>query len=75
MGQRQRLVLARCLAKPLSMLLLDEATSSLDNVSQEIILRTLSQLPLTRVMIAHRPSTIHRAERVIVMDKGRVVKS
>jgi ABC-type bacteriocin/lantibiotic exporter with double-glycine peptidase domain len=75
MGQRQRLVLARCLAKPLSMLLLDEATSSLDNVSQEIILRTLSQLPLTRVMIAHRPSTIHRAERVIVMDKGRIVKS
>lgn len=74
MGQRQRLVLARCLAKPLSVILLDEATSALDNVSQSVILNTLKQIPITRVTVAHRPSTIQQAERVIMMDKGRIVE-
>ncbi|MDF3033208.1 MAG: hypothetical protein K0R76_162 [Alphaproteobacteria bacterium] len=74
MGQRQRLVLARCLAKPLSFILLDEATSALDNLSQEIILNTIKQIPITRVTVAHRPSTIRRADRLIVMEKGRVVE-
>jgi ABC-type bacteriocin/lantibiotic exporter with double-glycine peptidase domain len=74
MGQRQRLVLARCLAKPLSMILLDEATSALDNFSQNVILNTLKQLPITRITVAHRPSTIKCADRIIVMDKGRIVE-
>lgn len=73
MGQRQRLVLARCLAKPLSMILLDEATSALDNLSQNVILNTLKQLPITRITVAHRPSTIKCADRIIVMDKGRII--
>jgi len=74
MGQRQRLVLARCLAKPLSVILLDEATSSLDNFSQEVILNTLKQIPITRITVAHRPSTITRAHRVITMERGRIVE-
>jgi len=73
MGQRQRLVLARCLAKPLSFILLDEATSALDNLSQSVILNTLKQIPITRITVAHRPSTFRYADRVIIMEKGRVV--
>ena len=73
MGQRQRLVLARCLAKPLSYILLDEATSALDNFSQDIILNTLKKLPITRITVAHRPSTIRCADRLIVMDKGKII--
>jgi ABC-type bacteriocin/lantibiotic exporter with double-glycine peptidase domain len=73
MGQRQRLVLARCLAKPFSLILLDEATSSLDNYSQEVILSTLKQMLVTRIIIAHRISTIQKADRVILMDKGTIV--
>jgi ABC-type bacteriocin/lantibiotic exporter with double-glycine peptidase domain len=73
MGQRQRLVLARCLAKPLSMIILDEATSALDNFSQNVILDTLKQLPITRITVAHRPSTIQCADRIIVMEKGKIV--
>lgn len=73
MGQRQRLVLARCLAKPCSLILLDEATSSLDNFSQEVILNTLKQIPVTRVSVAHRLSTIQKADKVILMDKGKII--
>jgi|JI10StandDraft_1071094.scaffolds.fasta_scaffold255192_3 ABC-type bacteriocin/lantibiotic exporter with double-glycine peptidase domain len=74
MGQRQRLVLARCLAKPLSFILLDEATSALDNLSQAVILNTIKQIPITRLTVAHRPSTIRRADRIIVLEKGRIVE-
>jgi ABC-type bacteriocin/lantibiotic exporter with double-glycine peptidase domain len=74
MGQRQRLALARCLAKPNSLILLDEATSSLDNISQNIVLNTLKQIPLTRIMVAHRLSTIRYADRIIVMDKGQIIE-
>lgn len=74
MGQRQRLVLARCLAKPLSMIVLDEATSALDNFSQNVILNTLKQLSITRITVAHRPSTIKCADRIIYMDKGQIIE-
>lgn len=74
MGQRQRLVLARCLAKPLSFILLDEAISALDNLSQAVILNTIKQIPITRLTVAHRPSTIRRADRIIVLEKGRIVE-
>ncbi|MBM3633125.1 MAG: ATP-binding cassette domain-containing protein [Alphaproteobacteria bacterium] len=73
MGQRQRLVLARCLAKPLSLILLDEATSALDNFSQDVILNTLKQLPITRITVAHRSSTIRCADRIIHLEQGKVV--
>jgi ABC-type bacteriocin/lantibiotic exporter with double-glycine peptidase domain len=73
MGQRQRLVLARCLAKPISLILLDEATSSLDNFSQDIVLNTLKQVPITRITVAHRASTIREADRIITLDQGRIV--
>jgi ABC-type bacteriocin/lantibiotic exporter with double-glycine peptidase domain len=74
MGQRQRLVLARCLAKPISLILLDEATSALDNFSQDIILTTLKKLPITRITVAHRSSTIRSADRLIVLEKGKIVE-
>ncbi len=71
-GQKQRLALARCLAKPHPILLLDEATSALDNINQDITLQTLKHLTCTRIMIAHRMSTIVAAHRIIVIDQGTV---
>lgn len=52
----------------------DEATSALDNETQAIVSRSLEELQATRVVIAHRLSTVRRADRVIVIDKGRVVE-
>ncbi|HET9158897.1 MAG TPA: ATP-binding cassette domain-containing protein, partial [Myxococcaceae bacterium] len=73
-GQRQRLLIARALAGRPRILLLDEATSSLDNVSQRVITENLAQLGMTRIVIAHRLSTLVGADRILVMDRGRVVE-
>ena len=56
------------------MLLLDEATSALDNRSQAEVGRQLRQLGLTRIVIAHRLSTIRHADRVVVLEAGRIVQ-
>lgn len=74
-GQRQRLLLARALAGNPRILLLDEATSALDNVSQRLVVSNLDQLDLTRVVIAHRLSTIEQADRIVVLDQGRIVQA
>ena len=74
-GQRQRLLLARALFKKPTMLLLDEATSSLDNITQERIYRHLARLRLTRLVIAHRPSTLRFADRIYVLGNGAVAHS
>lgn len=71
-GQRQRVLLARALAGSPRMLLLDEATSALDNVTQAIVIDFLENLRLTRIVVAHRLSTIRTADRIIVMAGGRV---
>ena len=74
-GQRQRLAIARALLKDAPILILDEATSALDNESEALIQSALEELTANRttLVIAHRLSTVESADRVIVLDEGRVV--
>ncbi|HYL99808.1 MAG TPA: ATP-binding cassette domain-containing protein [Blastocatellia bacterium] len=74
-GERQRLAIARALLKDAPILVLDEATSSLDTQSERLVQRALSNLMAgrTTIVIAHRLTTIHRANKIIVLDRGRVV--
>ena len=73
-GQRQRLAIARALLKNAPILILDEATSSLDAESELLVRDALAQLMLNRTsfVIAHRLSTVRRADAIIVLDEGRV---
>ena len=71
-GQVQRLLLARALYKSPKILLLDEATSHLDAGNESFISGQISQLPMTRVMIAHRTETLAQASRVVQMHAGRM---
>jgi NHLM bacteriocin system ABC transporter ATP-binding protein len=73
-GQRQRLLIARSLVLKPKILLLDEATSALDNRTQAIVSQSLEQLKVTRIAIAHRLSTIRNADRIYVLDAGRIVQ-
>jgi NHLM bacteriocin system ABC transporter ATP-binding protein len=74
-SQLQRLLIARALVSRPEILFLDEATSALDNASQAEITRSIDQLGATRIVIAHRLSTIRNADRIYVLDRGRVVQS
>jgi ABC-type multidrug transport system fused ATPase/permease subunit len=74
-GQRQRMLIARAIVCRPRIVLLDEATSALDNRTQETVIRSLEQLRATRLVIAHRLSTIMNADRIYVLDAGRVVES
>jgi ATP-binding cassette subfamily B protein len=71
-GQRQRLAIARALVRQPALLILDEATSALDNRSQAAVGRQLQQLGLTRIVIAHRLSTIRHADRIVMLEDGRI---
>ncbi|MGK7926379.1 MAG: NHLP bacteriocin export ABC transporter permease/ATPase subunit [Spirulina sp.] len=73
-GQRQRLFIARALVHKPQILLFDEATSSLDNRTQAIVTQSLEQLGVTRIVLAHRLSTIRHADRIYVMQAGRIVQ-
>ncbi len=73
-GQGQRLMLARAIVSRPKILVLDEATSALDNRSQAIVTESLERLSVTRVVVAHRLSTVAKAHRIFVMDAGRVVE-
>ena len=74
-GQKQKILIARALASKPKILLLDEATSALDNHSQAHIFNNLKQMNMTRVVIAHRYSTIVDADIIYRLEKGRLVAS
>ena len=75
-GQRQRLAIARAIYKNAPVLLLDEATSALDNESERLVQEALQRLMQgrTTLIVAHRLSTIEHADRVVVMEQGRIVE-
>jgi subfamily B ATP-binding cassette protein MsbA len=75
-GQRQRLAIARALYKDAPILILDEATSALDNESERLVQEALTRLMQgrTTLVIAHRLSTIEHADRVVVMERGRIAE-
>lgn len=74
-GQRQRILIARALVTKPRVLLLDEATSALDNTIQHMVSKSLEGLNATRIVIAHRLSTVINADRIFVMEKGEIVES
>ncbi len=74
-GQRQRIMIARAVARRPRILLFDEATSALDNQSQAIVSNSLGNLNVTRIVIAHRLSTVRQADRIIVLVEGKVVQT
>jgi len=73
-GQKQRILLARALYKNPKLLVLDEATSHLDVWNEQAVNAAIKQIPLTRVIVAHRPETIGMAERVVVLQQGAIVQ-
>jgi NHLM bacteriocin system ABC transporter ATP-binding protein len=73
-GQRQRLMIARALVTRPRIVFFDEATSALDNPTQAIVTESLDRLRATRIVVAHRLSTIVNADRIYVLEKGRIVQ-
>lgn len=70
-GQKQRILLARALYK---MLCLDEATSHLDVWNEQLVNAAIKRVQLTRIIVAHRPETIAMAQRVVVLERGQIVR-
>lgn len=73
-GQKQRILLARALYKKPKILVLDEATSHLDVWNEHAVNRAIKNLALTRIIVAHRPETIAMANRIVVLNQGRIVQ-
>ena len=73
-GQRQRILIARALVGDPAIVMLDEATSALDNRTQSIVTDSLSKMKATRIVVAHRLSTIRNVDRIILIDKGVVAE-
>ncbi len=73
-GQRQRLMIARAICKKPEILIFDEATSALDNITQKHVSDSLDALKCTRIVVAHRLSTIKNCDRIICLDEGRIVE-
>ena len=73
-GQRQRILIARAMAARPAIIIFDEATSALDNRTQAIVTESLQRMKATRIVVAHRLSTIRDADRILVLDKGRIAE-
>lgn len=73
-GQKQRLAIARALVSQPTILMFDEATSALDNKTQQVVSDTLDSLDCTRIIIAHRISTIRNCKRICMLEEGRIVE-
>ena len=73
-GQKQRLMIARAIAAKPKILLFDEATSALDNKTQKQVSDSLAQLKCTRLVIAHRLSTVKECDRILVLDGGKIAE-
>lgn len=73
-GQQQRILIARALLHKPSILIFDEATSALDNITQARITAGLNRLHCTKIIVAHRLSTIEDCDRILIMDKGRIAE-
>lgn len=73
-GQKQRLMIARAVAPKPKILIFDEATSALDNITQKKVSQALDALKCTRIVVAHRLSTIKNCDRIIVLDKGKIIE-
>ena len=74
-GQLQRIAIARAIVRNPAFLILDEATSALDNVTQAEVTRNLASLACTRIVVAHRLSTVMGADRIVVLDQGKVAET
>lgn len=73
-GQRQRILLARAFLNQPKMLLLDEATSALDNLTQNRVLKSILESKATVIMVAHRLSTVIGFDRIVMLEKGKIVE-
>ena len=73
-GQRQRLLIARAIVNHPSIIFLDEATSALDNRTQALVTKSLEAMKATRIVIAHRLSTIVNADRIYVLESGKLIQ-
>jgi len=73
-GQRQKILLAKALIAKPAILLLDEATSALDNESQNVISENIAKIQTTRIIVAHRLTTIKEADRIYVLEQGKVAE-
>src|SRR5207249_6332240 len=73
-GQRQRVAIARALVHNPAILLLDEATSELDAITEHQVHENLAELNCTRIVIAHRLSTVRDADLILVMNEGKIVE-
>ena len=73
-GQKQRLLIARAIAPKPAVLFFDEATSALDNVTQKAVSKAIGEMNCTRLVIAHRLSTVQNCDRILCLDKGHIVE-
>ena len=75
-GEKQRIVIARAMIRRPEFLILDEATSALDNISEAAVQKAIDQVAkeCTTLVIAHRLTTIRNADKIVVIEKGRIVE-
>jgi ATP-binding cassette subfamily B protein len=73
-GQKQRISIARAFAKKTPILVLDDSTSALDMETEHLIQKSLSQLDVTKIIIAHRISAVKNADEILILDEGKIVE-